>query len=164
MGGNGIYGFGNNITVYQPAGREISEDGSGEAQTNQIKMICSQKNDSFTVDDTTKGNGALTYPVGLITADEVTMGGGVYLTSNDSRSYYLYTGQNYWTMSSDRFGGLGASELYVLSSGSINSNYVRNSNGVRPVISLRSDITVMGTGTKMIHGLYNRIVVRWCII
>ena len=103
MGGNGIYGFGNNITVYQPEGRVIAEDGSGGAQTNQIKMICSQKNDSFTVDDTTKGNGALTYPVGLITVDEVIAAGGYTYNFPSNYNYYLYTGSSYWTMSPSDF-------------------------------------------------------------
>ena len=55
-------------------------------------LTCPTASDKFTV-NTSNGNGALTYPVGLITADEVAMAGGVYGTSN--RSYYLYTNQDY---------------------------------------------------------------------
>ena len=35
-------------------------------------------------------------PVGLITADEVSMAGGI--TGAQNTLYYLYTGTNYWTM------------------------------------------------------------------
>ncbi len=37
----------------------------------QPTFKCQEKNDAFTVGDEEKGNGALTYPVGLMTADEV---------------------------------------------------------------------------------------------
>ena len=148
MGGNGIYGFGNNITVYQPEGRVIAEDGSGGAQTNQIKMICSQKNDSFTVDDTTKGNGALTYPVGLITLDEVIAAGGYTYNFPSNYIYYLYTGDYYWTMSPSVFADGNAYEWSVVSGGSVNSGAVHATRGVRPVVSLKSDVQLSGSGTQ----------------
>ena len=34
-----------------------------------MMLTCLQKNDAFTVNDTSKGNEALTYGIGLITAD-----------------------------------------------------------------------------------------------
>ena len=46
----------------------------------------------YTTSGSSQGNKALTYPIGLITADEVAYAGGVYGSSNSS--YYLYTGQN----------------------------------------------------------------------
>jgi hypothetical protein len=55
----------------------------------------------FTVDDTTVGNGDLTYPVSLITIDEVAVAGGKLEQSNSS--YYLYTGSSYWTVSASNF-------------------------------------------------------------
>ncbi len=109
-------------------------------------LTCTNKNDRFTVDDTTNGNGALTYPVGLITADEVAMGGGVYYTSNSS--YYLYTGSHYWTMSPCYFFSGDAREFYVDFYGFINGSAVSASLGVRPVLSLKSDISVTGSGTQ----------------
>ncbi|MBQ3142430.1 MAG: hypothetical protein IJB82_02865, partial [Bacilli bacterium] len=51
----------------------------------------------------TVAKGDLTYPVGLLTADEVAYAGGTTTTGNSS--YYLYTGQGYWTMSPHRFNG-----------------------------------------------------------
>ena len=118
--------------------------------TNEsLILTCTNQNDRFTVDDTSKGNGALTYPVGLITADEVAMGGAVYGSSNSS--YYLYTGYFYWTMSPDRFYGSYAYEFDVSLDGNINDNYVNNSSGgsgggVRPVLSLKSDVQLSGSG------------------
>ena len=93
----------------------------------------------------TKGNKALTYPVGLITMDEVVYGGG-YNGSNNS--YYLYTGQYYWTMSPYEFNGINAGVRAVLSFGSVdNSSNVVNTDGVRPVISLKSSVELTGNGT-----------------
>ena len=147
MGGNGIYGFGNNITVYQPVGRVIAEDGSGGAQTNQIKMTCSQKNDAFTVDDITNGNGALTYPVGLITSDELVAAGAYAYEDSENYDFYLYTGDYYWTMSPVYFLGVFANVWYLDDGGSLFSSRVSYTYGVRPVVSLRSDVQLSGSGT-----------------
>ncbi len=115
--------------------------------TNKSPILtCSQKNDAFTVDDTSKGNGALTYPVGLITADEVAMGGAVHNTSNSS--YYLYTGYRYWTMSPYYFEYGSAYVFSVREKGIINNAYMLNDYCVRPVLSLKSDISVTGSGTQ----------------
>lgn len=71
---------------------------------------CSQKNDRFTVDDETIGNGDLTYPVGLLAGDEwILAGSGNRENSltNANLNFYLYKGDFdidktttvYWTMS-----------------------------------------------------------------
>ena len=135
--GNAL-GYGTNQTAYMPRYR---------VYTNKSPILtCSQKNDAFTVSDTTKGNGALTYPVGLITADEVSMGGALYATSNSS--YYLYTGQYYWIMSPCDSNGSHALGWLVGNIGSIYGSNVFDSLGVRPVLSLKSDISVTGSGTQ----------------
>lgn len=66
-----------------------------------MMLTCLQKNDVFTVNDTSKGNGALTYGIGLITADEVVLGCGWSLLDLSLKNYhyYLYTGRNYWIFS-----------------------------------------------------------------
>ena len=109
-------------------------------------LTCPTESDKFTV-NTSNGNGALTYPVGLITADEVAMAGGVWRTSNSS--YYLYTNKYHWSGSPFFFGGSAANafEFYVDSSAHF-SNYSVNSNaGARPVISLSSKAKLSGNGT-----------------
>ena len=107
------------------------------------KLTCTTASDKFTV-NTSNGNGALTYPVGLITADEVAMAGGVYGTSNSS--YYLYTNQKYWS-ESPSYSDLGNVVFIVNSSGSLDNTQVAVNYGVRPVISLSSKAKLSGSGT-----------------
>ena len=87
-------------------------------------------------------------PVGLITADEVALAGGVYGTNNTS--YYLYNNQYYWTMSPYYFNSTGsyAVVFYVYSSGGFSNNHVHGASGVRPVINLSADVTISGSGTS----------------
>ena len=108
-------------------------------------LTCPTASDKFTV-GTSNGNGALTYPVGLITADEVAMAGGKYGTSNSS--YYLYTNQVYWSGSpySFRSGGT-AGEFGVDSSGRLERDVVDYKYGARPVVSLSSKAKLSGSGT-----------------
>ncbi len=84
-------------------------------------------------------------PVGLITADEVALAGGVWGTNNTS--YYLYNNQEYWTMSPyDVF----VSYAYVFIVGSYGNfgNYnVDSTFGVRPVINLKANTKFQGSGT-----------------
>ena len=142
--GYGSLGYGTNKTVYAPSSRLYTTGWSWES-TQEIKMTCSQKNDAFTVDDVEKGNGALTYPVGLLTVDEALAGGGKGGTIN--RNYYLYTGQTYWTMSPYLFGGSYANGFSVHSNGVISDGTVGSAYGVRPVLSLKSSVMLSGSGT-----------------
>ena len=110
------------------------------------QLICPTASDKFTV-NTSNGNGALTYPVGLITADEVAMAGGVYGSSNSS--YYLYTNQYYWSGSPTYFDSSNsiASEFYVSEYGNIDAHIVDRTHGARPVVSLSSKAKLLGSGT-----------------
>ena len=126
--------------------------GAGTSQTyyrwysSSIKTLkCSQQNDRFTVDDEVVGNGDLTYPVGLLTTDEAALAGG-YNSSNSG--YYLYTGNNYWTMSPRYFSGSSAFVRGVGSAGNLDFlNLVSTSTGVRPVLNLKSGSLTKGSGT-----------------
>jgi len=91
----------------------------------------------------------LKLPVGLITADEYFLAGG---GSPSSSSYYnttfwLHTGENYWTMSSYSFYSGYAYVFGVLSTGYLGYWNVTNIIGVRPVINLKSTTTFMNNGT-----------------
>ena len=78
-------GYGTQVTAYGATARV----GPWQTTVTQPRFTCPQKNDAFTVSDEELGNGDLTYPVGLITADEVVAAGsGKYGTVNSS--YYLY--------------------------------------------------------------------------
>ncbi len=104
-------------------------------------------NDLYTVDGAGIGNEALTYPVGLITADEVSYAGGVRGSNNTS--YYLYTNSNYWTMSPYLFDAAynDAYVFYVGSNGNLYNNYVNPTYGVRPVLNLKADVQLTGSGS-----------------
>ena len=119
----------------------------GRLNTNKAPILtCPEESDKFTV-GTSNGNGTLTYPVGLITADEVAMAGGKWLTNNSS--YYLYTNQAYWSGSPDSFSSSTARaiEFSVRSSGLLSIYNVNSSVGVRPVVSLSSKAKLLGSGT-----------------
>ena len=115
----------------------------GDNHSN-MRLTCPQQNDAFTISDTSKGNGALTYGVGLVTADEVVLAGGWNL---DNHNYYLYSGQDYWTMSPDEFSFNSAEEYAVYQSGDFIGERVFNRNGARPVFNLSSEILKNGNGT-----------------
>ena len=116
-------------------------------QTDRYILTCPNKNDSFTVEDESKGNGNLTYPVGLLAFDEVVLAGG-YRPSNSG--YYLYTGNHYWTMSPAKFNGSIAFVRYVNGDGNVNiDDGVFVSYGVRPVINLKPNSLKLGDGTAL---------------
>ena len=103
-------------------------------QTYKPSVTCPNKNDAFTVNDTTKGNGALNHPVALLTADELTMAGSGY--PGYSTSSYLYTNRVWWSLSPNYFDYYNASEFRLYSSGTLYSSNVNYSSGVRPAVSL----------------------------
>ena len=118
--------------------------------TNKSPQLkCPTASDKFTSRKSSIGNKALTYPVGLITADEVVMAGGVYGSSITNRSYYLYTNQDYWLGSPHNFfsGNSYAFEFRVDFDGSFAALFVDNANGARPVVSLSSKAKLSGNGT-----------------
>ena len=144
ISGYGTTGYGTNATGYAPAGRLMSNGRYKSSQAPSLK--CSQiGNDMFTVSGSSKGNHKLTYPIGLITSDEVVLAGGFGGSSNSS--YYLHTGQDYWTMSPHCFNGSWANVFNVNSGGNLYGNLVSYSFGVRPVINLKADVRIEGEGT-----------------
>ena len=114
---------------------------------NNPMLTCAVDSDRFTVNKiNNKGNGALTYPIGLITIDEVEMAGNNWSESNTS--YYLHTGANYWAGSPRGFGSDGcAREFNVGVGGHLHGDDVDLYNGVRGVVSLSSESKLLGSGT-----------------
>ena len=138
---NGSGGTGTTVTYYGGYIRLITN----KQPTFECKDEDGEESDLFTTSGSSQGNKALQYPIGLITADEVAFAGGVYGTNNTS--YYLYTGQNYWTMSPSRYSA-GAWGFRVNSNGQLDSPYVIYTYGVRPVINLKADTQFSeGNGT-----------------
>ena len=108
-------------------------------------VMCQRDLDKFTV-SSSNGNGALTYPVGLITSDEVMYAGGH--SSINNSTYYLYTNQKYWSLTPHYY-STSALFMFVQNNGRNISGTVGNNNGLRPVISLKStDIVESGDGTQ----------------
>ena len=112
-------------------------------------LECSRNLDKFTV-SSAKGNGKLTYPVGLITIDEAMYAGGKFNTANSA--YYLYTNQYYWSISAQTSSNNNYYEMCISSegrivNGDVNASY--DNYGLRPVISLKAtDIVESGDGTS----------------
>ena len=108
----------------------------------QPSLICSREIDKFTVNGD-NGNGTLTYPVGLISADEIAYAGGVYNSTNTS--FYLYTGDRYmWPLSPYNFGNLSAGGFSLSSAGRFGYSNVGSASGLRPVVSLQPGIAMTG--------------------
>ena len=135
------------LTSWNSTGTQYYYGTQGRLKDSKSPVLtCPTASDKFTV-NTINGNGALTYPVGLITADEVAMAGGVENT--DNTSYYLYTNQNYWSGSPCVFYSSGEdTEFIVYYPGNLNAYHsVYNDYGARPVVSLSSKAKLSGSGT-----------------
>ena len=113
---------------------------------------CTDTNDKFTV-DTSTGNGKLTYPIALMTADEVSFAGGVYGTNAPTWYYYnsakgSSTGSTWWWLLSPYYwNGSYARVFGVYGSslpGYLSNNYVGYTTGVRPAVSLKSCVKTSG--------------------
>lgn len=147
-------GYGTNKTLYSFALR-----GGSYATVTNPTLKCANENDRFTV-SASKGNGALTYPVATITADEMVYAGatgGKYsstlATSPNNTNYFLANATgNVWMMTPvfyDTY--VHGSVLYT--NGALSTmwtNVARNIGdiGVRPAISLKGDTEILsGTGT-----------------
>ena len=113
----------------------------------QPNLNCINKNDRFTVNEKLNGrldgNGALTYPVALLTVDELTLAGNGY--KGYSNKNYLSTGQSWWSLSPYRYLG-DPYGLYVKENGSLYMSYVGTSLGVRPAISLKNRVVISSIG------------------
>ena len=95
----------------------------------------------------TVAKGDITYPIALLTADEVEYAGCAYNPFASNSSYYLYTAQTYWTMSPSSFGSSDALVFHVYSAGQLSSSTVDYSRAAVPAVSLKPEATVKrGTG------------------
>ncbi len=113
-------------------------------ETKQPTLKCAQTNDLFTLSTSTKGNKALTYPIGLITVDELMLSG--YADGYINKSAYTYSTRSYWTLSPRKFRGSNteASGFALSSSGYPSDRLVTDDNGIRPVINIKGDAKISG--------------------
>ena len=145
---SGTYNTGNTTFYYAPRARAYSY-----APTYD----CTEASDAFSADNT---SAKLTYPIALMTVDEIMRAGGKGSTSLSSPYAWYYlnsangsiTGGTYWLLlSPDRLNGGRADVFIVYGSsypGYLGSNGVAGPGAVRPAISLKSCIKYStGDGT-----------------
>ena len=147
---SGTYNTGNTVFYYAPRAR---------AFTNYTPTYdCTETSDAFSGSNT---SAKLTYPIALMTADEIMRAGGKGRTSLTSPYAWYYlnsangsiTGSTYWWLLSPIYwGGSGAYVFGVDGSsgpGYLNIYYVSSTYGVRPAVSLKSCIKYStGNGTS----------------
>lgn len=112
--------------------------------SNSPSLICSNNNDLYTTSGSGQGNEALTYPIALASSDEIVFAGGY---NGQNTNYYINANTFFWVMSPyeyeidsnvfdlDYYGWLGPGTVTM------------NSISVRPVINLKSDVFITGSGT-----------------
>ena len=141
---NGNGGLGTTVTYYGAYIRLI---------TNKSPTFkCINDSDLYTVSGSSKGNEALQYPIGLISADEVAYSGGVSGINNEL--YFLNSGYRYWTMT-PYFYNYTVGVVFQVNAGGYLSSMNNGGGvadpalpGVRPVINLKADLTLSGSGTS----------------
>ena len=119
---------------------------------------CTNIKDAFSVNNT---EAKLTYPIALMTADELAYAGGVYGIYYTKAPMWYYTNSSFesstgttdwWSLSPRDWSGSVARTWVVYGSdypGVLDSNGVRYSNGVRPAVSLKACIKYRtGNGTS----------------
>ena len=147
---SGTYNTGKTTFYYAPRAR---------AYTNYAPTYdCTETSDAFSGSNT---SAKLTYPIALMTADEIMRAGGKGGTSLTSPYAWYYlnsangsiTGSTYWWLLSPYFwNGSNAFVFNVYGSsnpGYLNNGYVNYTRGVRPAVSLKSCIKYStGDGTS----------------
>ena len=150
------------VNINNAGGMTLTGDGTGTNESayagfdrtyvsHSPTLKCENKNDRFTVNNTI-GNMELVYPIALATSDELVYAGATgldpatmtYITNTE---FYLYKGDFYWTMTPFDFASGIAFVGYLNGNGYVGDNNVDGNNGVRPVVSLRSDAILWGSGT-----------------
>ena len=143
-------GFCNDRSLFEGDGNSFTINSKysslKRSYNNSMSLKCSNiVNDLFTLKNNLTGNNSLTYPIGLITYDELVAGG---LNNKYLNKYsYLYSDSNYWTMTPTQYV---ANAMYTalwvpINDGYINFYYSSNETlGVRPVINLKSDVKITG--------------------
>ena len=127
---------------------------TGRTNLGRPTLTCSNKDNSFTV-SSKKGNRKLDYPVGLLTADEVIFAGG----ANDwNDTFYLYTNQNWWTMSPAYYDINYSYEYFVGEDGFLGTSGTVNYNGVRPSISIKPEVKISTRGDGTATSPYEFVV------
>ena len=147
---SGTYNTGSTNFDYAPYAR---------ATTSHVPTYdCTETSDAFSVDNT---SAKLTYPIALMTSDEIMRAGGKYITGLTSPYSWYYlnsangsiTGSTWWWLLSPYFWHGGHASVFSVDGSSnpgfLNNLYVDSTVAVRPAISLKSCVkTSGGDGTS----------------
>lgn len=150
------------VNINNVVGMTLTGDGTGTNESayagsdrtyvsHSPTLKCENKNDRFTVNNT-MGNMELVYPIALATSDELVYAGATgidpatmtYITNTE---FYLFNGDFCWTMTPFFFAGGSADVGNLSGNGGVGDYRVYRNAGVRPVVSLRSDAILGGSGT-----------------
>lgn len=150
------------VNINNVGGMTLTGDGTGTNESayagfdrtyvsHSPTLKCENKNDRFTVNNT-MGNMELVYPIALATSDELVYAGATgidpatktYITNTE---FYLFNGNFCWTMTPFVFAGGYANVDFFGDFGGVGSDGVINGISVLPVVSLRSDAILGGSGT-----------------
>ena len=118
------------VTTWSSTGNKFAYIGIQKRTDSSPSLSCN-KDDIYTL------------KIGLLTLDDVIYAGGI----KSNNLYYLYNGQKYWTISPSQWNGTIARVFSINENGFITNgdDGVTDINvGIRPVINLKSDITVSG--------------------
>lgn len=142
-------GYSTYQTIYSTYSR-LFDTSDKPLSTPQISLKCPNQHDRFTVRNTTIGNGNLSYPIALLTADEAILTGILGSYSISTSNSFLNCEDDFWTMSPSYYKTTNSSNIFL-----VGNNYLfpmRSSADlyykVKPVINLNADvITFEGNGT-----------------
>ncbi len=143
-------GFCGDRTIYDGDGIQTDKNTNfgtyGRYVKNVAQFTCPEPSrDLYTTSDSSIGNKALTYPVGLITYDELVFAGMDQRHIN--KLSWAYSTQHYWTMSPSYFSAASgaAKEWGLFSVGYLYNGWgIYTSVGARPVINLKADVEISG--------------------
>jgi len=111
-------------------------------------LTCNSEFDNFTT-SRNNGNGDLTYPIGMLTLDELLMAGNTGYTGKRVTTYLTISTRYYWVLSPYAF-SKGNAMAYVVDNGELGAINVARSTGagVRPSLSLGLNATILeGNGS-----------------
>ena len=119
---------------------------------NSPSYKCPNSNDLFTVNNTF-GNTSQTYPIGLLTADEVAYAGAVStgINGTENTSFYLSTGGTYKLMTPYAYTSSESLTLFGVVNGVLRrftGTTTSTVHGVMPVINIAKDVELTGSGTS----------------
>lgn len=125
----------------------------GRFQTG-ASMICNDdamggKLNKYTVNDTTNGNGDLTYPIGMLTADEIAFAGGS--VTGQTSTFYISENASLasWTLTPVEWSSSDGSLTAIITGSQFGYMYsvISNNHYLRPSIALKGNVSVSGSGS-----------------